>query len=104
MWGTLTGHFNFYQKCGPKRGHEPEVRNHFPHTHTPPGPFDEVGDLVQQVEGVVGVSADLRHRPHHQEQDHTLLTLDLNIVSRGRCYNKTNIKVGHKNMFGLGSS
>ena len=91
MWGIFTGHFNFFAifaifiKNVDRNGVATRARGWErlpPHTHTPPGPFDEVRDLVQQVEGVVGVSTDLRHRPDHQEQYHTLLTLDLNTVSR----------------------
>lgn len=34
---------------------------------SPPGPFDEVRQVVEQVECVVGISGNLCDRPHNQE-------------------------------------
>lgn len=36
-------------------------------TASPPGPFDEVRQVVEQAECVVGISRNLCHRPHDQE-------------------------------------
>lgn len=36
-------------------------------TAPPPGPFDEVRQVVKQAECVVGISGDLCQRPHNQE-------------------------------------
>lgn len=36
-------------------------------TASPPGPFDEVWQVVEQLERVVGISGDLCQRPHNQE-------------------------------------
>ena len=42
-----------------------------------PGPLDEVGQVVEQAEGVEGVADDLRYRPGRHEQQHAVLTLHL---------------------------
>lgn len=34
-------------------------------TAPPPGPFDEVRQVMEQVEGVVGISGDLSQGPYH---------------------------------------
>lgn len=34
---------------------------------SPPGPFDEVREVVEQAECVVGISGNLCERPHDQE-------------------------------------
>lgn len=44
-----------------------------------PGPLDEVRQMVDQVESVERVASDLSNRPHHYEQDHTLLVLNLSM-------------------------
>ena len=36
-------------------------------TASPPGPFDEVRQVVEQAECVVGISRNLCYRPHDQE-------------------------------------
>lgn len=46
-------------------------------TASPPGPFDEVWQVVEQFECVVGISGNLRHRPHDQEKDYAFFILDL---------------------------
>lgn len=44
---------------------------------SPPGPFDEVRQVVEQVECVVGISGNLCHRPHNQEEEDAFFVLDL---------------------------
>lgn len=46
-------------------------------TVSPPGPFDEVWQMVEQVECVIRISGNLCHSPHNQEQDYTFFILDL---------------------------
>ena len=42
-----------------------------------PGPFDEVGQVVEEAEGVEGVADDLCDGPGGDEQQHAVLTLHL---------------------------
>lgn len=49
-----------------------------------PGPFDEVWQVVKQIEGVEGVTCDLSDCPHHQKQDHTFLILNLSDTTRDK--------------------
>ena len=44
---------------------------------SPPGPFDEVGQVVEQVECIEGISYNLCHRPYDQEKDNAFFVLDL---------------------------
>lgn len=42
-----------------------------------PCPFDEVGQVVEQTEGVEGVADDLCNGPGRYEEQDTVFTLDL---------------------------
>lgn len=44
---------------------------------SPPGPFNEVWQVVEKTECVEGIASDLSHSPRDQKKHHTLLILDL---------------------------
>lgn len=56
-------------------------------TASPPGPFDEVWQVVEQAECVVGISGNLCQCPHDQEEDYALFILDLHLGRRGKMAN-----------------
>lgn len=43
----------------------------------PPGPFNEVWQVVEKTERVEGIASDLCHSPRDQKKHHALLILDL---------------------------
>lgn len=44
---------------------------------SPPGPFNEVWQVVEKTECVEGIASNLCHSPRDQKKHHTLLILDL---------------------------
>lgn len=45
----------------------------------PPGPFNEVRQVVEKTERVEGIASDLSHSPGDQKKHHALLVLDLRV-------------------------
>lgn len=78
---------------------------------SPPGPFDEVRQVVEQFESVVGISGNLCQRPHNQEKDYAFFMLDLHLsqengkyTEEGKSQSKSQAKTTNAALIGLVTS